>query len=201
MEYYPAAGLSDAMGSMNVMDAQIKNVAPGMKVMGPAFTVSCYPCSIITCHKALGEAPAGSVLVVSGSADPNGALWGELTSMEAMQRGIAGIVVDGAVRDVEKIRELGFPVFTRYITPRVGAPRKVGQTQVDVVCGGVTVHMGDLIVGDDDGVVVIPKDEAEHYLQAACAVEEKEAKLAVQVREGAHLADVLGMSELINAAK
>lgn len=201
MTNLPTAGFSDAMGKMQTMDAAIKSVVPGAYVMGPAFTVNCYPGAIITCHKALGEAPAGCVLVVNGDGDANGALWGELTSMEAMKRGILGIVVDGAVRDVAKIRELKFPVFARYITPRVGSNKTVGTTRETISCGKVTVHDGDWIVGDDDGVVVVPKDKVDEIIKAVEKIEENEAHMAELVSEGGHIADMIGMTKLIVAAE
>lgn len=200
MTIYPAAGFSDAMGKMNTMEATIKSMTPGLKVMGPAYTVNCYPGGIISCHKALGEVPEGSVLVVNGDGDPTGALWGQLTTMEAMQRGVKGIVIDGAVRDIAEIRKLGFPVFAKYLTPRVGGNRTVGQTGVDITCGGVVVRTGDLIVGDDDGVVVIPQEQIDEIIQKTKAIEEKEAVMAEKVLQGAHIADLIGMSGLIEEA-
>lgn len=199
-QFYPAAGISDAMAKTQTMDAGIKCVTPGKTVMGPAYTVQAYPTAIITCHKALGEVPAGHVLVVDGQGDPNGAMWGELTSMEAMEKGVLGIIVDGAVRDVATIRELGFPVWARHITPRVGTNRTVGTTGNPIVCGGVIVRTGDLIVADDDGVVVIPQERIEEIMAKAAAVEAKEAEIAAKVKAGAHIADLIGMSAAIAEA-
>jgi len=182
------------------MDAGIQAITPGKTVVGPAFTVECYPTGIITCHKALGEVPAGYVLVVDGQGDPNGALWGEFTSMEAMRRGVLGIVVDGAVRDVAAIRQMGFPTWARSVTPRVGSNRTVGTTGEPIVCGGVRVQTGDLVVADDDGVVVVPKDRIDEIRAKAEAIEVKEAEIAERVKAGAHIADLIGMSAAINEA-
>lgn len=199
-EFYPAAAFSDALVKTQTMDAGIKAISAGKTVVGPAYTVECYPTGIITVHKALGEVPAGSVLVVDGQGDPNGALWGELTSMEAAQRGVLGIIVDGAVRDVATIRQLGFPVWARHVTPRVGANRTVGTTGGTVVCGGVAVRTGDLIVADDDGVVVVPQERIAEIVAKAAAVEVKEADIAAKVKAGAHIADLIGMSAAIAEA-
>lgn len=198
--FYPAAAVSDALAKTQTMDAGIKAITPGKTLIGPAYTVDCYPDGIITCHKALGEVPAGSVLVVDGKSAPHGALWGELTSMEAMQRGVTGIIVDGAVRDVSVIRQLGFPVWARHTTPRVGSNRTVGTTGEPVVCGGVVVRTGDYIVADDDGVAVIPAERLEEILAKAAAIEAKEADIARQVQAGAHIADIIGMSGAIKEA-
>ncbi|WP_127579406.1 RraA family protein [Paenibacillus koleovorans] len=200
MNFYPSAALSDAMNKMFTMDAGIKPLKEGYKMIGIAYTVKCYPGSIITCHKALGEVPSGSVLVIDGGGSPEGALFGELTSMEAMERGVKGIVVDGAVRDVALIRSFDFPAFTRHVTPRVGTNKTIGTTGEAVVCGGVVVHTGDLIIGDDDGVVVVPKEQIEEMLQAAAHIEELEADIARKVKDGAHIADLIGFGPMIAAA-
>lgn len=199
-EYYASANVSDALNKTNTMDAGIKSVNPGKRISGPAYTVDCYPGSIITCHKALGEVSPGQVLVINAHGDPCGAMWGGLMSLEAIQRGVAGVVVDGAVRDVKTIRELGFPVFARHVTPCVGSNRTVGSTGTPIACGGVVVRTGDLIIADDDGVIVVPQERIEEVLQRVAAIVEKEKGITESVRAGAHIADLIGMSEAIAAA-
>lgn len=200
-EHYASANASDALNKTNTMDAAIKSVNPGKGVAGRAYTVDCYPGSIITCHKALGEVEPGQILVINGHGDPSGAMWGGLMSLEAIQRGVAGVVVDGAVRDVDTIRELGLPVFARHITPCVGSNRAVGSTGNPIVCGGVIVRTGDLIIADDDGVVVVPEERMEEVLQRIAAIVEKEKGIAEKVRSGAHIADLLGMSGAIAVSR
>jgi len=200
-EHYASANASDALNKTNTMDAAIKSVNPGKGVAGRAYTVDCYPGSIITCHKALGEVEPGQILVINGHGDPSGAMWGGLMSLEAIQRGVAGVVVDGAVRDVDTIRELGLPVFARHITPCVGSNRTVGSTGDPIVCGGVIVRTGDLIIADDDGVVVVPEERMEEVLQRIAAIVEKEKGIAEKVRSGAHIADLLGMSGAIAVSR
>ena len=198
--YYASANVSDAMGKTNTMDAAIKIVNPGKPITAPAYTVDCYPGGIITCHKALGEVQPGQVLVINGHGDPQAAMWGGLMSLEALQRGVAGVIVDGAVRDVNTIAELGLPVFARHVTPCVGSNRTVGTTGTPIVCGGVIVRTGDLIVADDDGVVVIPQERVDEVLRRVDAIIEKERQIAEAVRAGAHIADFIGMSQEIAAA-
>ena len=200
-EHYASANASDALNKTNTMDAAIKSVNSGRRVAGLAYTVDCYPGSIITCHKALGEVEPGQILVINGHGDPSGAMWGGLMSLEAIQRGVAGVVVDGAVRDVDTIRELGLPVFARHITPCVGSNRTVGSTGDPIVCGGVIVRTGDLIIADDDGVVVVPEERIEEVLQRIAAIVEKEKGIAEKVRSGAHIADLLGMSGAIAVSR
>src|SRR5699024_1583180 len=158
MNFYPSTAVNDAMGQKNTMDVGIKPIARGMRVMGRAYTVDCLPGAIITCHRALAEVTEDSVIVVSGHDSTNAALWGGLMTAEAIKKGVKGVIVDGAIRDVETISSLKFPAFSRYISPSVGSNKRVGDTGVEIVCGGVVVNKRDLIIGDDNGVVVIPQN-------------------------------------------
>ncbi|HUY99575.1 MAG TPA: RraA family protein [Thermomicrobiaceae bacterium] len=192
------AAVADAQQGFGIVDPAIRTVVPGAKVAGPAFTVKCYPGSIITVHKALIEAQPGDVLVVDGEADGRGgALIGELMSREAIDRGLAGVVVDGPVRDVAGLRNLGFPTFARQVTPRVGVNRRLGQTQVSISVGGVVVHPGDYILADDDGVAVIPQAELAKIVEAIEAIERKEIGLAEAIGRHERLVNLLGFADVI----
>jgi 4-hydroxy-4-methyl-2-oxoglutarate aldolase len=191
------AWVSDAQSTMNTMDPGIKPVWPGARVAGQAFTVRCLPESIITVHKALLEAPPTSVIVVDGGGTHTGALFGELMATEARNRGLAGIIVDGAVRDTEALAALQFPVFARAVTPRVGSNRRLGATQEPVVCGGVPVHPGDVLLAAHDGVVVVPAARLTAVAAAVQAVERKEADLRARMGRGEGLAEMLGMLPII----
>jgi 4-hydroxy-4-methyl-2-oxoglutarate aldolase len=194
------ANVSDVLGSMGVMQPAIRSMVPGCKLLGRAFTVKAYPGSILTVHKALFEARAGHVLVVDGEGDSGaGALMGEIMALECQVKGFAGAVIDGAVRDVPGLVEQGFPVFARAATPRVGTNRRLGQTQVPVSCGGVVVWPGDLVMGDDNGVVVIPKDREEDLAAALEALQVKERKLIQGIREGIYLAEEFGFTDIFEA--
>jgi 4-hydroxy-4-methyl-2-oxoglutarate aldolase len=189
--------ISDAQGSFGVMHADIKSRVPGAVQAGPAFTVLCYPGSIITVHKALAEAKRGDMLVVAGDGDDKGALLGELMATACEAIGLAGAVIDGPVRDAAGIRELGFPVWARSVTPRVGTNRRVGQTQVPVACGDIVVNPGDWIFADDDGVVVIPAANLEKVLAAAETTEAKERKIAERIKAGESTIDILNFRDLV----
>ncbi len=189
--------VSDAQGSFGVMHADIKSRVPGAVAAGPAFTVLCYPGSIITVHKALAEAKAEDMLVVAGDGDDKGALLGELMATACRTIGLAGAIIDGPVRDVSRVREIGFPVYARSVTPRVGTNRRVGQTQVPVACGDVVVHPGDWVFADDDGVVVVPAANVETVLAAAEAAEAKEWKIAERIRAGEPTIDILNFRDLV----
>lgn len=191
------AWVSDAQASAGVMAPEIKPVWRGARLVGPAYTARCYPGSIITVHKALLEALPGAVLIVDGGGDATGAMFGELMATEAKSRGLAGVVVDGAVRDVEGLAELQFPAFARAVTPRVGTNRRVGTTQVDIVCGGVVVHPGDVVVGTADGVAVITRSALAEVVEAVRAVGKKEADIRSRMARGERVADIIGMRSLI----
>lgn len=199
IERVACAAVSDAMGSLNIMNPDIKGVFPGAKLAGPAFTVKCFPGSIITVHHAILEAKEGDILVVDDEGDRGGAVFGELMTLECLRRNLGGIVIDGPVRDVDEISRLGFPVFTRSRTPRVGTNRRLGKINLDITCGGVVVRPGDYIYGDGDGVAVIPKERIEEILNAALAIEDKEIDLARRVKDSECLCDLIGLREVIKS--
>jgi 4-hydroxy-4-methyl-2-oxoglutarate aldolase len=191
------ATISDAQKSLGIMRPAIRPLAPGMRLAGPAHTVKCYPGSIITVHKALLEAQPGEVLVVDGEGDDRGALFGELMTLQAQANGLAGVVVDGPVRDREAVARSGFPVFASSVNPRVGSNRRVGETQVPIQCGGVVVRPGDLIVADDDGVAVVAPEHAAEVLEAAEAIKRKERGYREAIAAGQQIADLIGFRALI----
>jgi 4-hydroxy-4-methyl-2-oxoglutarate aldolase len=189
----PTAALSDAQTGLTTMHPAIRNRTPGLKLVGPAVTVRCLVGSIITVHQALAMAEPGSVLVIDGLGDHVSALFGELMGRDARAAGLAGIVVDGAIRDVAGLGELAFPTFSRWVTPRVGTNRRLGQVNIPVSCGAVPVSPGDWIVGDDDGVVVIPAQDLERVIAAGQAIEDKERDIASRIDAGDRIADILDM--------
>ncbi len=196
----PVANVADAQRSFGIMHPSIRSYTPGLRLAGPAHTAKCYPGSIITVHKALLEAKPGEVLVVDGEGDERGAMWGELMTLQAKANHLAGIVIDGPFRDLNAVRQSGFPVFATGVNPRVGSNRRVGDTQVAVQCGGVVVNPGDFIVGDDDGVAVIPAGQVEALLKAVDAIRTKEIGLRKGIGEGQQLADMIGFRTLISGA-
>lgn len=193
LQVIPTAALSDAQSGLTTMHPGIENRTPGLKLVGPAVTVQCLVGSIITVHQALATAEQGSVLVVDGLGDHVSALFGELMGRDAKAAGLAGIVVDGAIRDVVGLRDLELPTFSRWVTPRVGSNRRLGRINVPISCGGVPVQPGDWIVGDDDGVVLIPRAAIESVTTAGLAIEDKERDIAAQIDAGTRIADILGM--------
>lgn len=161
----------------------IRPLAPEMKLVGPAFTVRSFPGDWAKPVEAIDRAEPGDVLVIeAGGVGP--ALWGELASHSAIQRKLAGIVVDGAVRDTPDIRKLGLPVFTRLSMSNAGEPRGFGELGVTVRVGGQSVSPGDWIVGDGDGVMVLPRAEAVEMANHAADCLEKENRIRAEITGG-----------------
>jgi regulator of RNase E activity RraA len=159
--------LSDALRAPCAMDYGIKPLASGMRIVGTAMTVTLQPGDNLFLHKAIYLSGKGYVLVVDGKGFANGAVWGEMTTRAAMASGTEGIVLDGFIRDLSEIRELGLPVFARGTVP--GGVNRMGPGGINTIisCGGIAVHPGDLVMGDEDGVVVIPRNRiADTILQA-----------------------------------
>ncbi|WP_144671523.1 methyltransferase [Arthrobacter sp. U41] len=166
----PAANIGDAMDRLGVADSAIQAIWPGARLAGPAFTVWTRPGDNQGIHRALELARPGDVIVVCGGGDESRALLGELIGERAINLGIAGFALDGAARDAEALGEIGMPVFARAITP--AGPYKNGPSRLGtpISFGGVPVLPGDIIIGDSDGIVVIPREQAASVADAAEAV-------------------------------
>jgi regulator of RNase E activity RraA len=161
-----AANISDVQGRQNTMDARITPIyQPMPTLVGPAITVKARPGDNLVAFKAIELAQPGDVIVIAGAFDPNYTVWGGIMSSMAKKKGIAGVVTDGLVRDVEQTQEVEFPVFAIGLTPAGPTKEGVGQINTPVSCGGVVVMPGDIIVGDRDGVVVVRREEARAVLQ------------------------------------
>jgi regulator of RNase E activity RraA len=184
--------ISDCLNRFGAMSAGVRRLAGGA-LFGPAFTVRTMAGESSTLHLAVAAAPPGSILVVDAGGYCDRAVWGELLSVAAVARGLNGTVVDGAVRDVAAIRAMGYPLFARAHTP--AGPHKgwTGDWGRPVSCGGVVVHTGDLVIGDDDGVVVVPVDEAPQVRAALEPRLEVEDGWRRRINAGESSAAVLGL--------
>ncbi|WP_180994067.1 RraA family protein [Bacillus sp. Marseille-P3661] len=159
--------ISDVMGCTGAMDYQIKPVATGMKVVGTAQTVSMRPGDNLFLHQAIHSGKKGYVIIADGKGHTQNAYLGELMAGAARAKGLEGIVIDGLVRDKEALTELGFPIFAKGFIPNGPFKDGPGELNRPVSCGGVQVQPGDLIVGDDDGVIVVPVYMIEEILTKA----------------------------------
>ena len=161
---------------LRFMDVGIKPVRPGTFLVGPAFTVRAPYGDLSALHAVREEARPGDVVVVDQVGEAAHACFGEFRALHSIRAGHAGWVVDGSVTDVLELRAMGYPVFTRHVSPLVAKKLDVdGATGVPISCGGIAVHPGDLIVGDDNGVCVLDPDEARALLPKVREVLAKEA--------------------------
>ena len=192
-----AATVSDAMGRQNSMNHSMKALWRGARVCGPALTVKAYACDNLMPHKAMQIARPGDVMVIQAGEHLNGALWGDLLTKSALARGLAGVVIDGAARDRDAIEEQGFPVFSTAVLPGGTYKTNPGSVNVPVSVAGAAVEPGDIIVGDADGVVVVPKGIAREVLDIARSILAKEIEMTERVERGELIFDILDLQHYL----
>ncbi|MES2522583.1 MAG: RraA family protein [Gemmatimonadota bacterium] len=180
---YSSALVADAMGRFGFMDGEIRSRS-GVAVCGPVVTIATRPGDNLMVHYALEIARPGDVLVVATGGNSTHAVFGEIMCHTALARGIAGIVIDGAIRDASAIAALHFPVFSRSVC--IGSCDKdgPGEIGVPISCGGVAVQPGDIVVADNDGIAVVPRGDAAHVLAAVYEVADKERAHLAALRAG-----------------
>jgi 4-hydroxy-4-methyl-2-oxoglutarate aldolase len=196
----PLGNICDANGKAGNMDEGIKPIDPACKMAGVAFTVKGHPGDNVAIHKAIYEAPEGSVLVVSVADYCKSGHFGEIMATACMQRGIEGFVIDGTVRDSNDIQELGFPVFCRGFAPGGTQKEVIGSAGVSLVCGGVEVNSGDIVIGDRDGVVVVARDRAKEVLKGAQVIAEKEIAILQMLRDGKSTIEIYQFEKLLETS-
>jgi regulator of RNase E activity RraA len=182
-EFQPAI-LADVNGRRGAMHGRIKALAPRMKLAGPAFTVDVRPGDNLMIHAALALAKPGDVLVIDGKADQTCALMGTIMMHAARERGLAGVVMDAAVRDALDIDEMDFPVFSVGTNPNGPTKEVGGRVGHSISCGGVTVNPGDFITADADGVMCVEREKLESLLDKAAGKVESEAKRIAGIKQG-----------------
>ncbi len=188
LEMVSTANISDAMHRTGDL-AGLRPVNAGVKMVGPVVTVRTYPGDWAKPVEAIDVAGEGDVIVID-ALGLGPAMWGELATHSAIQRKIAGVVADGAVRDTPEIREMGFPVWTRLVMPTAGEPKGFGEINVPIKISGVRIHPGDWAVGDDDGVIIVPRARAAEFANRAMDVLEKENRLRGEINRGSTLSQV-----------
>jgi 3-hexulose-6-phosphate synthase/6-phospho-3-hexuloisomerase len=188
LERVSAANLSDALHRGGVLEG-IRPLFQGIRMAGRAVTVRTYPGDWAKPVEAIDAAEKGDVIVVdAGGVGP--AIWGELATHSALQRGVAGVVIDGAIRDTYDIAQMKFPAFARLIMPNAGEPKGFGEIGVPVTVGSRRVENGDWILGDDDGVMVLPRSMATEYANRSMDVLERENRIREEIKEGSTLSKV-----------
>ena len=181
-----------ALGHPGLMSSRMRPTLPGTRVAGPAITALSAPGDNLMMHRALSLAQAGDVLVVTCPAETSGAQWGDMAARYAQKIGLAGVVVQGAVRDTDALRELGFPAWSTHISPIHPEKRGHGTVNAPIICDGVRVCPGDLVLADGDGVVVVPAALAAAAVEKAEARKTAEDKGEAAVRTGQRVWELSG---------
>lgn len=184
------ATVHEAAGRTGDLDPRIRPVQTGVTVAGRAVTALCHPGDNLAVHRALLEAGPDDLLVVAAGGHLAG-YWGEILAVAAQARGIRGLVIDGGCRDTAALRRLGFPVWSAGVSVRGTVKTVPGRVNEPVVVGGVLVRPGDYVLGDDDGVVVVPAERVDPVLAAAEARHAAEEQGFARLRAGATTFDVL----------
>ena len=193
----PLGNICDANQKHGNMDSEIKPIDPNSKLVGEAYTVRCHPRDNMAIHKAIYEAPKGSVLVVDTQGYHNCGYFGDIMALACQVRGIAGLVIDGGCRDSYDMQEMGFPVFSRTINSGGTIKVSAGQTACPIICGGVSVATGDLIIADRDGVVAVKHEDVEKVLEAAEAIAAKEVSVREKLMANQSTIEIFGLSKLL----
>jgi regulator of RNase E activity RraA len=184
---------SDSMNKAGTLDAAIRPLKTGYLMLGQALTVRAMAGDITALLHALSVAKPGDVLVVDGRGHTNNAILGGNMTNEALRRGMAGLIIDGAIRDAAEIRDHGIPCYTRAITPAGPHFGHIGDVGGAISCGGVVVHTGDLVIGDDDGVTVVPKARMASVLAACRETLAAEAEWERRLEAGEPFAEILDL--------
>ncbi len=193
LEKVSTANISDALHRTGHM-TKIMSVVGGLTIVGQAVTVRTYPGDWAKTVEAIDKAKSGEVIVIdAGGVGP--AVWGELASWSCMKKGISGVVIDGAIRDIPEIKKLKFPAFSKIVMPTAGEPKGFGEINIPIKCGGVVVRPGDWVVGDDDGVVIIPHEKAIEITNRALDVLEKEDRIRKEIQRGSTLSKILKLKK------
>ncbi|TWG84072.1 4-hydroxy-4-methyl-2-oxoglutarate aldolase [Cupriavidus gilardii J11] len=194
LKAFGTATIHEAQGQKGALDAGLKPLDPATRMAGPAVTVDLRPGDNLMVHYALTKVRPGDVLVLDAKGFTEAGPWGDVLTLAAQQLGLAGLVVNGAVRDANAIVEMGFPVFCRALSIKGTNKQQPGQVNVPVVVGGVSIRPGDIVVGDRDGLVVVAADEVEFALERSAQRERKEDEMRAQLREGRTMVELLGLA-------
>jgi len=192
-----SATVYEAAGREGIVDAPLQRIVPGSRAAGPARTVLCGQDDNLMVHAAMASVEPGDVLVLSMPEPAPVALVGDLLATQAQAHGAAAILVDGAVRDVEELVELGLPVWARYVRVRGAGKDVVGAIDGPVTVGGQVIESRDVVVLDADGAVVVPRGRVAEVLAAALLREQREADKREQLRAGALSYDLDGLRERV----
>lgn len=191
------ATIHEAAGRVGIVDLPLTRVVPGSRAAGPARTALCVPGDNTMVHALVAHARPGDVLVLTSAEPAPVAFVGDLLATQAQAQGVAGILVDGAVRDLDELAELGLPIWARFVRAQGATKGGVGKLDVPVVVGGAEIRPGDLVVMDGDGAVVLAADRVDEVLPAARERAEREGEVRQRYRDGELSYDLQGLRPLV----
>ena len=191
------ATIHEAAGQVGIIDLPLTQVVGGSRVAGPARIALCAPGDNTMVHAVVAHVEPGEVLVLTSPEPAPIAFVGDLLATQAKARGVAGILVDGAVRDIDELVEIGLPIWTRFVRAQGATKGQVGKLDVPVVVGGAEIRPGDLVVMDCDGALALPSERVDEVLALALAREEKERVLRERYAAGEVSYDLNGLREIV----
>ncbi|GMA62878.1 4-carboxy-4-hydroxy-2-oxoadipate aldolase/oxaloacetate decarboxylase [Alicyclobacillus fastidiosus] len=194
-----AATVHEAMGRTGLLKPYLRPVDAKMKVCGTAVTVSCHPGDNLMIHAAIEVCQPGDVLVVTVTSDNTDGMFGELLAVSARAHGVRGLIIDAGVRDTVEITEMNFPVFAKAVSAKGTVKATPGSVNVPVVCAGTLINPGDVIIGDADGVVCVPKEQVSEAIAQGQARIERENKTKARLAAGELGLDIYNLRPKLEA--
>jgi 4-hydroxy-4-methyl-2-oxoglutarate aldolase len=202
---FPVADLHEALGGVEgrqrLMSPRMRPIAASQRIVGQAITSYNFPGDNLMIHAALHVAERGDILVLVNGGVPQGALWGDVAATYAIEKGIAGVIADGPIRDTDTLRQMGFKAWSTIVSPAHPEKRGPGAVNIPVVCDGVTVNPGDIIVADDDAVLAIPLRCAAQAIEGARRRNDAEQEIRRRIKAGTSLFEIAGIQKYLDAAK
>src|SRR5690625_5062929 len=199
LKQYDVATIYEAQGKVGLINPEIRPVQQGQLIVGHAVTATCFAGDNLMIHAAIEVCNPGDVLIITTIGESKSGMIGELIVEALRKRGVVGVVIDAGVRDTERIRQLGFPIWSKAVHAEGTTKNKGGWVNNSVVCGGTTINPGDVVMADDDGVVVIEQDRVEEVIGLAKLRMEKEAKVLERIANGELSLDFYNLRGVLEA--
>ena len=198
---FSVSQISDALGFSHPVEMGLQPLDPMFRMCGRAVTVQCEPDDNLGVLHALDSAQKGDALVIACAAGSGAAVWGELLSTAAQYRGLAGTIVDGAVRDVREIKSMGYPVFSRSTNGRRARKEKPGVHNIPIPCGSIVIQPGEMVFADANGILAVRATDMQEVLMKVASIAQKESEIREQLLSGVGIVDILNLERPIAASR